>query len=156
MYSEEGGGGGRVETSPRDARGRRRPYITLGLFLFAVTAFSMAQFGWWDYMTIAIHQQTAAGKLLTVDCRNNNAITYSFSANGTTHQGSASWPDCRTLTTSDPLQISYSSIDPTKNVPGDAYARFISETISILIASVLSSFLVVYVLMRRKSPFPGP
>ena len=32
----------------------------------------------------------------------------------------------------------------------------ISETISILIASVLSSFLVVYVLMRRKSPFPGP
>jgi hypothetical protein len=60
------------------------------------------------------------------------------------------------LTTSDPLQISYSSQDPTKNVPGDAYARFISETIAILIASILSSFLVVYVLMRRKSPFPGP
>ena len=144
-----------MESSPQPARVRRRPYITLGIFLFAVTAFSMAQFGLWQYMDIAFHQQTAVGKLLTVDCRNNNAITYSFSANGTTHQGSASWPDCRNLTTSDPLQISYSSLDPTHNVPGDAYARFISETISILIASVLSSFLVVYVLMRRKSPFPG-
>jgi hypothetical protein len=124
----------------------------LGLVLFAITAFTMAQFGWWDYMTIAIHQQTAPGKLLTVNCRNNNAITYNFSVNGTTHEGSASWPDCRNLTTSDPLPISYSSTDPTKNVPGDAYARFISETISILISSVLSSFLIVYVLMRRKSP----
>ena len=140
-----------METSPQDARVRRRPYVTLGVVLFAVTAFTMAQFGWWDYMTIAIHQQTAPGKLLTVDCRNNNAITYSFAVNGTTHQGSASWPDCRNLTTSDPLQISYSSVNPTKNVPGDAYARFVSETISILISSVLSSFLVVYV-MRRKSP----
>jgi hypothetical protein len=138
--------------TPQEARARRRPYITLGLVLFAVTAFTMAQFGWWDYMTIAIHQQTAPGKLLTVNCRNNNEIRYNFSVNGTTHEGSASWPDCRNLTTSDPLQISYSSIDPTKNVPGDAYARFISETISILISSVLSSFLVVYVLMRRKTP----
>jgi hypothetical protein len=145
-----------VESSPREARVRRRPYITLGVFLFAVTAFSMAQFGLWSYMDIALHQQTATGKLLTVDCRSNNAITYSFSVNGQTHQGSASWPDCRNLTTSDPLQISYSSQDPTKNVPGDAYARFISETIAILIASILSSFLIVYVLMRRKSPFPGP
>ena len=109
----------------------------------------MAQFGLWGYMDIALHQRTASGKLLTVNCRNNNAITYSFSVDGQTHQGSASWPDCRNLTTSDPLQISYSSTDPNQNVPGDAYARFISETLSILIASVLSSFLVVYV-MRRK------
>ena len=144
-----------MEISPQQARVRRRPYITLGLFLFVVTAFSMAQFGLWQYMDIAFHQQTAVGKLLTVDCRNNNAITYSFTVNGTTHEGSASWPDCRNLTTSDPLQISYSSLDPTHSVPGDAYARFISEAISILIASVLSSFLVIYVLMRRKSPFPG-
>jgi hypothetical protein len=144
-----------MESSPQTARVGRGPYISLGLFLLAASAFSMAQFGWWQYMTIAIHQQTATGKLLTVNCRNNNAITYSFSVNGTTHEGSASWPDCRTLTTSDPLQISYSSIDPSQNVPGDAYARFISETISIFIASILSSFLVVYILMRRKSRFPG-
>ena len=144
-----------MESSPQTARAGRRPYITLGLFLFAATAFSMAQFGLWQYMDIALHQQTAAGKLLTVDCRNNNAITYSFSVNGTTHQGSASWPDCRNLTTSDPLPISYSSLNPEHNVPGDAYARFISETISIFIASVLSSFLVIYVMMRRKKPFSG-
>jgi len=144
-----------VESSPQTARAGRGPFISLGLFLFAATAFSMAQFGLWGYMDIALHQRTASGKLLTVDCRSNNAITYSFSVNGQTHQGSASWPDCRNLTTSDPLQISYSSLDPAKNVPGDAYARFISEVISILIASVLSSLLVVYVMMRRKKPFGG-
>lgn len=143
-----------MESSPQ-TRVRRGPYISLGLFLFAVTAFSMAEFGLWQYMDIALHQQTASGKLLTVDCRSNNAITYSFSVNGTMHQGSASWPDCRNLTTSDPLQISYSSLNPEHNVPGDAYARFISETLSILIASVLSSFLVVYVMMRRRSPSSG-
>ena len=140
-----------METLAQETPQRRGPYLSLGLFLFVLTTVSMAQFGLWRYMDIALHQQTATGKLLTVNCRRNNAITYSFSVGGQALQGSASWPDCRNLTTSDPLQISYSSQDPAQNVPGDAYARFISEVISILIASVLSSFLVVYVLMRRGS-----
>jgi hypothetical protein len=113
--------------------------------LSVATALGAAQYGWWRYMTIATHQATAVGTVLKTDCRNNNEVSYSFPAQGSAQEGSDSWFDCRTLHPGDQLPISFSSRDPAQNMAGDGYARFLSETIAILLASVLGSIVVVVV-----------
>jgi hypothetical protein len=113
--------------------------------LTVATAIGAAQYGWWRYMTIAAHQGTAMGTVLRTNCKNNNDVSYSFSAQGSVREGSDSWTDCRTLRPGDQLPISFSLRDPTQNTAGDGYARFLSETISILLASVLGSIVVVVV-----------
>src|SRR6266550_849398 len=124
---------------------RRASTIGLAVVLTVATAIGAAQYGWWRYMTIAAHQGMATGTVLRTNCRNNNDVSYSFSAHGSTVEGSDSWTDCRTLRPGDQLPISFSLRDPTQNTAGDGYARFISETISILLASVLGSIVVVAV-----------
>ena len=99
-------------------------------------------------MTIATHQATAMGTVLKIDCKNNNDVSYSFLAQGSAVEGRDSWIDCRTLRPGDQLPISFSSHDPAQNMAGDGYARFISETISILLASVLGSIVVVAVFVH--------
>ena len=95
------------------------------------------------------------GTVLTTNCKNNNDVSYSFSALGRAMEGRDSWIDCRTLRPGDQLPISFSSRDPTQNMAGDGYARFLSETIAILLASVLGSIVVVLVFVypfgKRKS-----
>jgi hypothetical protein len=109
------------------------------------TALGAAQYGWWRYMRIATHQANAMGTVLTTDCRNNNDVSYSFLAQGSTQEGRDSWIDCRKLRAGDQLPISFSSRDPTQNMAGDGFARFLSETIAILLASVLGSIVVAVV-----------
>jgi hypothetical protein len=118
--------------------------------LTLATALGAAQYGWWRYMTVATHQATATGTVLTTNCRNNNDVSYSFSAQGRVLEGRDSWIDCRSLVRGDPLPISFASNDPEQNMAGDAYGRFVSETISILLASILGSIVVVAVFV---SPF---
>ena len=113
--------------------------------LTVATALGAAQYGWWRYMTIATHQATATGTVLKTNCKNNNDVSYSFSAQGNAQEGSDSWIDCRALHPGDQLPISFSSRDPAQNMAGDGYARFLSETIAILLASVLGSIVVVVV-----------
>ena len=113
--------------------------------LTVATALGAAQYGWWRYMTIATHQATATGTVLKTNCKNNNEVSYSFSALGRAQEGSDSWIDCRALREGDQLPISFSSRDPAQNMAGDGYARFLSETIAILLASVLGSIVVVVV-----------
>ena len=96
-------------------------------------------------MAIATHQATAMGTVLKTNCKNNNEVAYSFPAQGSSQEGSDSWFDCRTLHPGDQLPISFSSRDPAQNMAGDGYARFLSETIAILLASVLGSIVVVVV-----------
>jgi hypothetical protein len=96
-------------------------------------------------MTIAAHQVNSMGTVLKTNCKNNNDVSYSFSAQGSALEGRDSWIDCRALRPGDPLPISFSSRDPTQNMAGDGYARFLSETIAILLASVLGSIVVVVV-----------
>jgi hypothetical protein len=104
-----------------------------------------AQYGWWRYLAIAAHQATAEGTVLTTNCGNNNQVTYSFPVQGNALEGSDTWMNCRTLRPGDRLPISFSSRDPTQNMPGDAYASLVGETISILVASVFASIVVVAV-----------
>src|ERR1700694_2775225 len=118
---------------------RRASTISLAVVLTVATALGAAQYGWWRYMTIAAHQATAMGTVLRTNCRNNNEVSYSFSAQGSALEGSDSWMDCRNLRPGDQLPISFSSRDPTQNMAGDGFARLLSETISILLASVLGS-----------------
>jgi hypothetical protein len=113
--------------------------------LTVATAIGAAQYGWWRYMTVAIHQAKATGTVLTTNCKNNNDVSYSFSARGKVLEGRDSWIDCRSLVRGDQLPISYASNDPEQNMAGDAYGRFVSETISILLASILGSIVVVAV-----------
>ena len=113
--------------------------------LAVATALGAAQYGWWRYMTIATHQAAATGTVLKTNCRNNNEVFYSFSAQGSALEGRDNWIDCRSLRPGDRLPISFSSRDPSQNMAGDGHARFISETIAILIASVLGSIVVVVV-----------
>ena len=124
---------------------RRASIISLAVVLTVVTALGAAQYGWWRYMTIAAHQATAVGTVLGTNCKNNNEVSFSFSAQGSAVEGSDSWIGCRNLRPGDQLAISFSSRDPTQNMAGDGYARFLSETISILLASVLGSIVVVAV-----------
>src|SRR5258706_11598080 len=112
----------------------RASHIGLAVLLTVATAIGAAQYGWWRYMTIAAHQGTATGTVLRTNCRNNNDVSYSFSAQGSAMEGSDSWTDCRTLRPGDQLPISFSLRDPTQNTAGDGYARFFNETISIAIA----------------------
>jgi hypothetical protein len=112
------------------------------------TALGAAQYGWWRYMTVATHQVSATGSVTSTNCRNNNDVAYSFPVQGRVVQGRDSWPDCRSLVRGDQLPISFSSNDPSQNMAGDGYARLISETISILLASVLGSIVVVIVFVR--------
>jgi hypothetical protein len=143
------------EVSAKRTHTQRRSYIGLALVLTIATALGAAQYGWWRYMTIAAHQATALGTVLTTNCRNNNDVSYSFSAQGSVVEGSDSWTDCRSLRPGDQLPISFSSLDPAQNMAGDAYARFATETISILLASILGSIVVVVVFVqpfgRRRS-----
>ena len=124
---------------------RRGSIIGLAAVLTVSTALGAAQYGWWRYMTIAAHQTTAMGTVLKTNCKNNNEVAYSFSAQGSAQEGSDSWFDCRTLRPGDQLSISFSSRDPAQNMAGDGYARFLSETIAILLASLLGSIVVVAV-----------
>ena len=124
---------------------RRGSYIGLAAVLTVSTALGAAQYGWWRYMTIATHQATAMGTVLKTNCKNNNDVSYSFLAQGSTQEGRDSWIDCRTLHPGDQLAISFSSRDPSQNMAGDGFARFLSETIAILLASVLGSIVVVVV-----------
>jgi hypothetical protein len=96
-------------------------------------------------MRIATHQASATGTVLKTDCRNNNDVSYTFPVQGSTQDGHDSWIGCRTLRPGDQLPISFSSRDPAQNMAGDGYARFLSETIAILLASVLGSIVVVVV-----------
>ena len=96
-------------------------------------------------MRIATHQATAMGTILKTNCKNNNEVSYSFSVQGSAQEGSDSWFDCRTLRAGDQLPISFSSRDPAQNMAGDGYARFLSETIAISLASLLGSILVAVV-----------
>jgi hypothetical protein len=121
--------------------------------LTVATAIGAAQYGWWRYMTVATHQATATGTVLSTNCKNNNDVSYSFSAQGQDLEGRDSWTDCRSLRPGDRLPISFSSLDPAQNMAGDGYARFVSETISILLASILGSIVVVAVFvspLRKK------
>ncbi len=134
----------------------------MAVVLTVATALGAAQYGWWRYMTIDTHQATAIGTVLKTDCKNNNEVSYSFSALGRAQEGSDSWMDCRTLREGDQLPISFSSRDPAQNMAGDGYARFLSETIAILLASVLGSIVVVVVFVypfgkqkTKKQPPPG-
>ena len=120
-------------------------YIGLALVLTIGTALGAAQYGWWRYMTVAAHQAAAVGTVLKTNCGNNNDVSYSFSAQGKALEGRDSWTDCRSLRPGDHLPISFSSQDPTQNMAGDAHARFAGETISIVIASILGSIVVVTV-----------
>jgi len=133
----------------------RASYIGMAVVLTVGTALGAAQYGWWRYMTIATHQGTAMGTVLRTNCKNNNDVSYSFTAQGSALEGRDSWIDCRNLRPGDQLPISFSSRDPTQNMAGDGYARFLSETISILLASVLGSIVVVVVFVypfgRRKN-----
>lgn len=134
---------------------RRGHYIGLAAVLTVLTAIGGAQFGWWRYMAIASHQATATGTVLRTNCSNNNDVSYSFPVHGSAVLGRDSWIDCRSLKSGDTLPISFSSVDPAQNMAGDGYARFISETISILIASTLGSIVVavvfVYPFGKRRS-----
>ena len=113
--------------------------------LTIATAIGAAQYGWWRYMTIAAHQAMSVGTVLKTNCRNNNDVSYSFSAEGAVHEGRDSWPDCRSLRPGDRLPVAFSSRDPSQNMMGDGFARFASETISIMLASILGSIVVVFV-----------
>jgi hypothetical protein len=115
------------------------------LVLTIGTALGAAQYGWWRYMTVARHQAAAQGTVIKTNCSNNNDVSYSFSVQGTAYEGRDNWTDCRALKPGDPLPISFSSADPTENMAGDAQARLTAETISILIASILGSIVVVFV-----------
>jgi hypothetical protein len=124
---------------------RRASYIGLAVLLTVATAIGAAQYGWWRYFGIAAHQAMAEGTVLTTNCGNNNQVTYSFPVQGSALEGSDSWMGCRNLRRGDRLPISFSSRDPTQNMPGDAYTTLIGETISILLASVLASIVIVAV-----------
>jgi hypothetical protein len=128
---------------------RRGSYIGLAIFLTIATAMGAAQYGWWRYLGIAVHQVMAEGTVLSTNCGNNNQVTYSFSVQGSALEGSDSSLNCRTLRPGDRLAISFSSRDPAQNMPGDAYATLIGETISILVACVLASILIVAVFVGR-------
>src|SRR3954470_24204696 len=123
----------------------RASHIGLAVVLTVATALGAAQYGWWRYMTIATHQGTATGTVLRTNCENNNEVFYSFSALGNALEGKDNWIDCRSLRQGDQLRISFSSRDPSQNMAGDGYARFLTETIAILLASVLGSIVVVVV-----------
>ena len=118
------------------------------------TALGAAQYGWWRYMSVAAHQAGTQGTVLKTNCSNNNDVSYSFSVQGNAFEGRDNWTDCRSLRPGDPLPISFSLTDPTQNMVGDAQARLTSETISILIASILGSIVVVFVFVTpiRKKP----
>ncbi len=126
-------------------RNLRASYIGMAIVLTLATALGAAQYGWWRFMTIAAHQATATGTVLKTNCKNNNEVFYSFSTQGNALEGRDNWIDCRSLRAGDQLPISFSSRDPTQNMAGDGYARFLSETIAILLASVLGSIVVVLV-----------
>ena len=96
-------------------------------------------------MSVARHQTAATGTVLKTNCSNNNDVSYSFSVQGRTLEGRDNWIDCRSLKPGDNLPISFSSADPTRNMAGDANARLIAESISILIASILGSIVVAIV-----------
>jgi len=128
---------------------RRGSYIGLAVLLTVATAIGAAQYGWWRYLGIATHQATAEGTVLSTNCSNNNQVNYSFPAQGGALEGSDSWMGCRNLRPGDRLSISFSSRDPSQNMPGDAYASLIGETISILLASVLASIVIVAVFVGR-------
>ncbi|HMI94987.1 MAG TPA: hypothetical protein VK479_00645 [Micropepsaceae bacterium] len=130
----------------------RASYIGLAVVLTVATALGAAQYGWWRYMTIATHQGTAMGTVLRTNCKSNNDVSYSFAVQGNTLEGRDSWIGCRNLRPGDQLPISFSSRDPAQNMAGDGYARFLSETIAILLASVLGSIVVVVVFVY---PFGG-
>jgi len=127
---------------------QRRRYIGVAVVLTIGTAIGGAQFGWWRYMAIATHQATAVGTVLRTNCSNNNDVSYSFEAQGRIIEGRGNWTDCRSLYRGDTLPISFSSADPAQNMAGDAYARFVSETISILIASALGSIIIAIVFVQ--------
>lgn len=124
---------------------RRASYIGLALVLTVATAIGAAQYGWWRYMTIAVDQAMAEGTVLRTDCRSNNEVSYSFSVQGNVLEGSDSWMDCRGLRPGDKLPISFSARDPTQNMPGNGYGRFLAETISILLGCVFGSLVVAAV-----------
>jgi hypothetical protein len=88
------------------------------------------------------------GTVLRTNCKNNNDVSYSFAVQGSALEGRDSWTDCRSLQPGDHLPVSFSSRDPAENMAGDGFARFVSETISILIASVLGSIVVVVVFVN--------
>jgi hypothetical protein len=127
---------------------KRASYIGLVVVLTIGTALGAAQYGWWRFMTIATHQAAVKGTVLRTNCRNNNDVSYSFSVGGRTLEGRDNWIDCRSLTAGDQLPISYASSDPSQNMAGDAYGRFVSETIAILLASILGSIVVVLVFVN--------
>jgi hypothetical protein len=133
------------EVSTKRTHTQRINYIGLVLVLTIGTAIGAAEYGWWRYMNIAAHQATVVGSVLRTNCKDNNDVFYSFSANGKALAGNDSWIDCRSLRPGDKLPVSFSSLDPTQNMAGDGFARFTSETISILIASILGSIVVVVV-----------
>ena len=143
------------EVLAKNTRTRRGSYIGLALVLTIGTALGAAQYGWWRYMTIAAHQAAAVGTVLRTNCSNNNDVSYSFPVDGSAVEGRDSWTDCRSLRRGDTLPVSFSSLDPAQNMAGDGFGRFVSETISILIASALGSIVVVVVFVypfgRRKS-----
>jgi hypothetical protein len=111
------------------------------------TAIGGAQFGWWRYLAIASHQGNAVGTVLQTRCSNNNDVTYSFSAAGDIQQGRDSWDECRSLKRGDTIPVSFSLQDPTQNMAGDAHTRFITETISLGIASILGAIVVAVVFL---------
>ncbi|HXJ01581.1 MAG TPA: hypothetical protein VNH44_10180 [Micropepsaceae bacterium] len=141
-----------VSTRKTPIRGR---YIGLAAVLTIGTAIGAAQYGWWRYMAVASHQATAVGTVLRTNCSNNNDVSYSFETQGRVVEGRDNWTDCRSLHRGDTLPVSFSSTDPTQNMAGDGYARLVSETISILIASILGSVIVAFVFVypfgKRKS-----
>jgi hypothetical protein len=126
---------------------RRASYIGLAVVLTAASALGASQYGWWRYVGIAAHQATAEGTVLSTKCGNNNQVNYSFSVQGSALEGSDSWMNCSNLRPGDKLPISFSSLNPTQKLPGDAYVSLIGETISILVACVLASIVVVAVFM---------
>lgn len=111
------------------------------------TAIGAAQYGWWRYMSVSAHQATATGTVLTTNCRNNNDVSYSFETAGRVLEGRDNWLECRSLKAGDTLPISFSSRDPSRNMIGDAHARLIAESISIVIASILGSIVVAIAFM---------
>ena len=130
---------------------RRRwstPWVVAAVVLTLVTALGAAQYGWWRYMTVAIDHATATGTVIATNCRNDNEVTYSFPVNGAQVQGEDIWAICRSSKPGDQLPISYAANDPSQSMAGDAYSRFWSETISILIATTLGSLVVAAVFTR--------
>jgi hypothetical protein len=141
---------------PEGKRTRTRGrLIGLVIVLAIGTAIGGAQFGWWRYLAIASHQGTAVGTVLRTRCSNNNDVSYSFSVSGATQEGRDSWEGCRSLKPGDTIPVSFSLTDPTQNMAGDGHTRFITETISLVIASILGAIVVavvfVYPLHKQRS-----